>query len=112
MLVSNSDDHLRNHGFLLAPGKGWRLSPAFDVNPVPDAHGLRLNVSEADNAMDLDLARSVAPYFRITTRTANDIIGRSRTIVARWSTLARKLAIPARERGRMAPAFRLARGEP
>lgn len=50
MLVSNTDDHLRNHGFLLVPGKGWRLPEAFDMNPVADSQGLRLNVSEADNA--------------------------------------------------------------
>ncbi|KAB0545590.1 HipA domain-containing protein, partial [Pseudomonas palleroniana] len=66
MLVSNTDDHLRNHGFLLQPGRGWRLSPAYDMNPVPGDTGLRLNVSEADNAMDLDLAMSVAGYFRVS----------------------------------------------
>jgi hypothetical protein len=54
MLVSNTDDHLRNHGFMLVPGKGWRLSEAFDMNPVPHAQGLKLNVSEADNLLDLD----------------------------------------------------------
>jgi len=58
MLVSNTDDHLRNHGFLLVPGKGWRLSKAFDMNPVADSQGLRLNVSEADNVLDLDLVLS------------------------------------------------------
>ena len=59
-LISNTDDPLRNHGFILVPGKGWRLSDAYDMNPVPESQGLKLNVSEADNAMDLDLARSVA----------------------------------------------------
>ena len=39
LMVSNTDDHLRNHGFILVPGKGWRLSPAFDINPVPHAQG-------------------------------------------------------------------------
>lgn len=108
MLVSNSDDHLRNHGFILEPGKGWRLSPAFDMNPVPDSQGLRLNVSEADNALDLELARSVAPYFRVTAKTAREIIARSRAVVAQWSTIAQSLRMPAREQDRMAPAFRLA----
>jgi serine/threonine-protein kinase HipA len=108
MLVSNSDDHLRNHGFILVPGKGWRLSPAYDMNPVSDAHGLRLNVSEADNAIDLDLARSVAPYFRVTAKLANDIIDRSRAVVAQWPNIARRLGIPARELERMASAFELA----
>ncbi|MGD9584076.1 MAG: type II toxin-antitoxin system HipA family toxin [Lysobacterales bacterium] len=108
MLVSNSDDHLRNHGFLLTPGKGWRLSAAFDMNPDADAQGLRLNVSAADNAQDLDLALSVAPYFRIAAKDANGIVARSRKIVAQWPKIAGHLRIPAREQQRMAPAFRLA----
>ena len=57
MLVSNTDDHLRNHCFILVPGIGWRLSPAYDMNPRPQSHGLKLSVSKADNGMDLGLAR-------------------------------------------------------
>jgi len=108
MLVSNTDDHLRNHGFILVPGKGWRLSEAYDMNPVPDAQGLKLNVSDADNALDLDLARSVAHYFRVDKRTADDIIKRGQGVVAQWSKIADSLRIPRREQERMAPAFRLA----
>lgn len=108
MLVSNTDDHLRNHGFLLVPGKGWRLSEAFDMNPVPDSQGLRLNVSEADNAQNLDLALSVAPYFRIAVKDANAIIERSQAIVRQWPKIAKSLRIPAREQQRMASAFQLA----
>ena len=109
MLVSNSDDHLRNHGFLLVPGKGWQLSAAYDLNPMPDAQGLRLNVSTADNALDLDLALSVAAYFRVALKAANVIIERSQAIVRQWSKVAKGLGIPARERQRMAAAFRLAK---
>ncbi len=108
MLVSNTDDHLRNHGFILVPGKGWRLSPAYDMNPVPDGEGLKLNVSQADNALDLDLARSVAPYFRVPTQAANDIIARSQAVVRQWPKIADHLHLSAREQGRMAGAFRLA----
>lgn len=108
LLVSNTDDHLRNHGFILDPGKGWRLSDAFDMNPVPEPYGLKLNISEVDNAMDLDLARSVAPYFRVTAKDAKEIIARSRSVVCNWATLANGLKIPAREQARMASAFRLA----
>ena len=60
--VSNVDDHLRNHGFLLQP-HGWVLSPAFDINPVADGHGLKLNISETDNSQDLALVKEVAQYF-------------------------------------------------
>jgi serine/threonine-protein kinase HipA len=108
MLVSNTDDHLRNHGFLLVPGKGWRLSDAYDINPNPDGQGLKLNVSEADNALDLDLARSVAAYFRVQRNDAEEIIQRLRNVVGQWPKLATSLKISAREQERLAPAFRLA----
>ncbi len=108
MLVSNTDDHLRNHGFILVPGKGWRLSEAYDMNPVPDAQGLKLNVSDADNALDLDLARSVAHYFRLDTKTADGIIAHGQGVVAQWPKIADSLRIPPREQERLASAFRLA----
>lgn len=108
MLVSNSDDHLRNHGFLLHPGRGWKLAPAFDLNPVPASEGLQLNVSETDNALDLGLAREVAPYFRVAAKAAGEIIERFRGVVSQWRTIAKKLRIAAREQERMAESFRLA----
>lgn len=108
VLVSNTDDHLRNHGFILVPGRGWRLSDAFDMNPVPDAHGLRLNISEHDNALDLDLVSSVAPYFRVSARTAREIITHGQAIVRQWRTIARALHLSMRACDQMAPAFRLA----
>ena len=108
MLVSNTDDHLRNHGFILVPGKGWSLSPVYDMNPVPESYGLRLNVSEADNALDLDLVRSVAPYFRVGVDTANERIERSRAVVRQWPKIADSLGIASREQDWMASAFELA----
>jgi len=108
LLVSNTDDHLRNHGFILMPGKGWRLSDAYDMNPVPGSSGLKLNISEADNAMDLDLARSVAHYFRVDTETADAIIERSQAVVRQWPTIADRLGLPVQEQERMASAFGLA----
>lgn len=108
LLVSNTDDHLRNHGFILVPGKGWRLSEAYDMNPVPESHGLKLNISEVDNEMDLDLARSVAPYFRVTAEAANEIIERCQGIVRQWPKIAAGLGVPVREQERLASAFQLA----
>lgn len=110
LLVSNTDDHLRNHGFILVPGRGWRLSEAYDMNPVAHADGLKLNITDADNALDLELAREVAAYFRLSLGEADDIIEHSRGIVRQWRTLARGLGLSAREQDRMADAFRLARG--
>jgi len=105
VIVSNTDDHLRNHGFLLQPGRGWTLSPAYDMNPVVGAQGLKLNISEFDNAMDLDLARSVAPFFRVSRDDAAEIIGRQRAVVGQWRVLASRLGISSKEQSRMEEAF-------
>ena len=90
------------------PGKGWRLSPAFDMNPVPHAQGLKLNISQADNALDLDLARAVALYFRVPVCDAKSTIGRCQTVVQQWQTIATHVGVRAREQDVMAAAFRLA----
>jgi len=108
LLVSNTDDHLRNHGFILEPNAGWRLSAAYDMNPVAVADGLKLNITEADNALNLELAREVCEYFRLSLKDADEIIDDFRDIVGQWRTLATRLALSAREQERMADAFRLA----
>src|SRR5690554_5328191 len=61
--ISNTDDHLRNHGFILTKD-GWILSPVYDVNPNHYRGGLKLNISENDNSQDFSLALSVAPFFK------------------------------------------------
>jgi serine/threonine-protein kinase HipA len=109
ILVSNTDDHLRNHGFILESGKGWRLSEAYDMNPVPYADGLKLNIDLEDNALDLGLARSVAPYFRVSTADADAIIANCVAVVKQWPILANELGLSRREQEMMAPAFKRAR---
>jgi serine/threonine-protein kinase HipA len=101
--VKNTDDHLRNHGFLLTAG-GWSLAPAYDVNPNDQGLGLTLNISETDNALDFGLALSVAKYFRVE-KNAESILKRVRRCVAKWQTVAKKYAIPAAEISRIATAF-------
>jgi serine/threonine-protein kinase HipA len=108
LLVANTDDHLRNHGFIMVPNKGWLLSAAYDMNPAPESHGLKLNISESDNALDLHLARSVAPYFRVNAKAADEIILRSQAVVRQWPKIAVRLGISPREQERMASAFGLA----
>ena len=78
------------------------------MNPVPHAQGLKLNISQADNALDLDLARSVAPYFRISARDAEGIIGRCMTVAQQWQTIATHVGVRSREQDAIAAAFRLA----
>jgi serine/threonine-protein kinase HipA len=105
ILVSNTDDHLRNHGFILEPGKGWRLSDAYDLNPVPHGDGLKLNITEHDNALDLGLAREVAAYFRVSKGQAEDVISTCVHAVSHWRTVAQALGLSQREQDYMAPAF-------
>lgn len=103
--VSNTDDHLRNHGFLLSP-QGWRLSPAFDINPEPNGYGLSLNITETDNRLDADLALEVAPFFRVDPIEGKKFIKEMRDIVHDWSTLADGYGISSFEQKIMSGAFR------
>ena len=102
--VANTDDHLRNHGFLLDE-KGWRLSPAYDLNPSPDSAGLALAIDENDNSLDFALAISVAKYFRLTIQEANSILSSVRTAAATWRERAKRMNIAKGEIDRMARAF-------
>jgi serine/threonine-protein kinase HipA len=102
--IKNTDDHLRNHGFLLT-GNGWRLSPAYDVNPVSFGTGLSLNISETDNSLIFDLAREVAKYFRLTSVKADEIITGTKKVVKEWQHVAAKHKIPSKEQEMMASAF-------
>jgi serine/threonine-protein kinase HipA len=105
--VSNTDDHLRNHGFLLTD-TGWILSPAYDINPVATGTGLSLNISENDNALNLDLAKEVAIYFRVSTKRADEIIDQVKKSVSGWGKVAAKIGISKSARDVMEKAFRVA----
>ena len=102
--IKNTDDHLRNHGFLLTE-KGWRLSPAYDINPNEFGTGLSLNISETDNALDYDLAINVAQYFRVSTTKANRIIKRIKEAVPEWQKIAKGIGISKSEQYRMSKTF-------
>jgi len=104
--ISNVDDHLRNHGFILHPN-GWTLSPAFDVNPVADSDGLKLNISESDNAQDLELVKEVSSYFRVKQIKANKIIEEVSSAVKHWKKDATSVGVSSSEQDRMARAFRI-----
>ena len=104
--VSNTDDHLRNHGFLLT-SDGWTLSPAYDMNPNPKGVGLKLNISSHDNSLDLGLAAEVASFFRLTDEKATVIIENTIRVVSKWRQFAVKYKISRDEQDRMGPAFRI-----
>src|SRR3546814_6969225 len=71
--ISNTDDHLRNHGFILTD-EGWILSTAYDLNPSVEKNGLSLNVDMDNNALDFDLAKRVGEFFRLDNKKMDQII--------------------------------------
>lgn len=103
--ISNTDDHLRNHGFLLNK-KGWGLSPAFDINPSVEKGGLSLNISLEDNSLDFNLVRSVGPFFKLNDRKMDQILGEVKDAVSNWRKVATRIGIPRKEQELMAGAFR------
>lgn len=108
VLVSNVDDHLRNHGFLWDGREGWRLSPAFDLNPTPvDVRERRLTTSIdlEDGTCDLDLVLEVAPFFGLGEREARSLIRSVADGVSAWRTVASDLGAGRSEIERMASAF-------
>ncbi len=102
--VSNTDDHLRNHGFLLS-NDGWHLSPAYDINPIETGTGLKLNISEDDNALDLELAMSVHEYFRLDKTEAEAILQKVKDSVKRWREVASRYGLSKANQEIKAPAF-------
>jgi serine/threonine-protein kinase HipA len=104
IMISNTDDHLRNHGFILTD-EGWRLSPAFDINPSIDKAGLALNIDMDNNARDLELATSVGPFFRLGKKAMDSIVDEVRSSVSAWQKLATQIGIPRTEQSLMAAAF-------
>ena len=102
--IKNTDDHLRNHGCILTRD-GWKLSPAYDINPNPYGMGLRLNISENDNSLDLDLARSLCRFFRLNISRAEEIIRQIVQAVALWRQIAGKYKLSKNEMDFMSQAF-------
>jgi serine/threonine-protein kinase HipA len=108
ILISNVDDHLRNHGFLRSGPDGWRLSPAFDLNPMPIdlmARVLTTNISLDDGTCSIELALEVCEDFRLRESRAREIISEVAQAVAGWRTTAARVGEPEAAIQRMASAF-------
>jgi serine/threonine-protein kinase HipA len=104
--ISNTDDHLRNHGFILTE-KGWVLSPAYDLNPSIEKDGLALNIDSENNALDVDLAKSVGDYFQLLPNEMDKIINDVHTAIRDWKGIAKEIGISRADLEIMAPAFRI-----
>ncbi|MHB1264543.1 MAG: type II toxin-antitoxin system HipA family toxin [Gemmatimonadaceae bacterium] len=109
VLISNTDDHLRNHGFLYAGLAGWRLSPAYDLNPVPvDIKPRMLSTAlglDEDTTASLEIAYESAEFFDLAPAAARAIVAEVGGAVARWRAVASQLGIAPSEIERMASAF-------
>ncbi|MBP9884832.1 MAG: type II toxin-antitoxin system HipA family toxin [Leptospiraceae bacterium] len=105
--ISNTDDHLRNHGFLLT-SQGWILSPCYDMNPSDTGDGLKLNISEDDNSQNLDLTLEVATHFRLSQDKAKKLTKEICKQVKKWKQIAKEFKINSSEQNRMSVAFRVA----
>lgn len=107
VLISNTDDHLRNHGFLHAHHASWRLAPAFDINPNPDPGGRYLStaISFGDDEASVALALEVAPYFRLDPDRAASVLAEVAAAVSPWRAVAGKIGLSSREIEGMTPAF-------
>jgi serine/threonine-protein kinase HipA len=106
ILVSNTDDHLRNHGFLLS-ADGWRLSPAFDMNPNENGNGLTLNITEHSNEQDVSLALQTAAYYKLKSTEAEKILSDIQMVLSQWKRVAKQWGISHSEMQLMQNAFRL-----
>lgn len=107
VLVSNTDDHLRNHGFLWA-GEGWRLAPAYDMNPSPPHINPRIHVlalNELDHTSSIDTVLSVSKDFGLALSEAKVIAGEVATAVSGWKTTATKARLSKDDIAFMADAF-------
>jgi serine/threonine-protein kinase HipA len=102
--VGNRDDHLRNHGFILGK-RGWRLSPAFDVNPSVDKATHVLNIDDIDNRPHLETALATAAFYRLTEKQASIIIDEIVAVVVTWWAVARRAKIAAADIELSASAF-------
>jgi serine/threonine-protein kinase HipA len=102
--ISNTDDHLRNHGFILTK-EGWILSPAYDLNPSINKEGLALNIDSDNNDLDFELAKSVGEYFRLNKQQIVSIMQEVLQATSNWKTLAKEIGISKSERELMIKAF-------
>jgi serine/threonine-protein kinase HipA len=107
ILISNTDDHLRNHGFLHERAESWRLSPAFDMNPnpAPGPKELSTAVDFNDFHASIDTLMGIAEYFRMDAREAADVLAQVTSAVGHWRTTAISQGLPQAEIEKMEPAF-------
>ncbi len=107
ILIHNTDDHLRNHGFFIGE-RGISLSPAYDINPSNDRNELTLAINEVDTACDVSIAMAAHPEYGLSKIEADGIIEKATAAVASWRSEAARAGISKSDQELMAPAFEVA----
>ena len=108
VLISNVDDHLRNHGFLWLGNSGWSLSPAYDLNPVPTdlkARVLTTNIGLDEATCSVDLLEAASEFFALPLPQARTVIKEVASVTATWRSVAKAVGARSAEINRMASAF-------
>lgn len=107
ILISNTDDHLRNHGFLRLSSAGWSLSPAFDLNPEPEPgpRHLKTAIDFAETEARIDVLLDVAEAFRLDEKKAREILGEVGEATSTWRQVAEAAGLQRSAIEAMAPAF-------
>jgi len=104
ILIHNTDDHLRNHGFFIGE-QGLSLSPAYDINPSNDRNELSLAINEVDTTCDVSIALEARAGYGLSKTEAGNVLARATSAVASWRSEAARLRIPKAEQDLMAAAF-------
>lgn len=104
VMTANRDDHLRNHGFIRYPG-GWRLAPAFDMNPSTRKHEHVLALDDVSTEPDLDTVLATAELYRLNAAEAQDDLNRMKNIVNSWAERAKRLGMTAEDRLELEDCF-------
>jgi len=108
VLISNVDDHLRNHGFLMLGSNGWTLSPAYDLNPTPQDLKPRIlttNIDFDEGTCSIELVREVASFFGLNKASADQIISQVASATNCWRDVATAVGARPAEIRRMDSAF-------
>lgn len=104
ILIHNTDDHLRNHGFFI-DDTGIRLSPAYDINPSIERQELTLAINEVETACDVSIAMEASQAYGLNPREASDVLKQVQGAAADWREEVTRLNIPKAEQDLMAEAF-------
>ena len=105
--IGNTDDHLRNHGFIREP-TGWRVAPAYDLSPNPAKRTHALRIDDATDGPDLDVVLSTAELYGLNAKSAGAIVEKIQSVTSQWKARSKRAKLPASEVAVVEESFSLA----